>query len=346
MPPKSTPTAVDHDQPPVLNTFPAKTVRHIPLAPHQLTQRITPARDVFILSHVGVPRARAEDWWLDVTGLVARPCRLSLSDIKRRPKKTVTALHECAGFPMAPHIATRRFANVTWSGADLSMLLDELGVKSDARYLWSYGLDQGVFEDVTSSVYIKDMPIERIPVGDVLLAYELNGEPLDSEHGFPLRLLIPGYYGTNSVKWLYRLELSDERPDSPFTTKYYNDPIEPSEDAPGITSRPVWEIAPESVIVSPAKGAELNRETISIWGWAWADGGIRQVEISIDGGQTWSSAELETPTEWSWQRFSFEWKQPASGTYHLQSRAMNFTGKIQPSAHARNCVYKIDVSVI
>ena len=345
MPSQTAPPGLGHDQPPLVDFFPPKTVRRVPLAPHQLTERITPARDVFVLSHVGVPRARAEDWWLDVTGLVARPCRLTLSEIKRLPKKTVTALHECAGFPMAPHIATRRFANVMWSGADLATLLESAGVKPNARYLWSYGLDKGEYEDVKSGVYVKDMPLERIPAGDVLLAYELNGEPLDSEHGFPLRLLIPGYYGTNSVKWLYRLELSDVRPDGPFTTKYYNDPIEPDGATQGKTSRPVWEIAPESVIVSPAKETGLTRDKISIWGWAWGDGGIREVEISVDGGQNWSLAELETQMEWSWQRFSLEWQPPAPGHYLLQSRAINFLGKAQPLTGARNCVYEIEVIV-
>lgn len=146
-----------------MEVSPAKTVRHVPLAPHQLTDRITPARDVFILNHVGIPRARAEDWWLDVTGLVSRSRRFTLNEIKQFPKKTVSSLHECAGFPMAPHIATRRVANVTWGGANLATILDAVGVEPEARYLWSYGVDRGVFEDVKSNVYVKDMPLSRIP---------------------------------------------------------------------------------------------------------------------------------------------------------------------------------------
>ena len=118
-----------------MEVSPAKTVRHVPLAPHQLTDRITPARDVFILNHVGIPRARAEDWWLDVTGLVSRSRRFTLNEIKQLPKKTVSSLHECAGFPMAPHIATRRVANVTWGGANLATILDAVGVEPEARYL-------------------------------------------------------------------------------------------------------------------------------------------------------------------------------------------------------------------
>src|SRR6202012_1838568 len=98
---------VDHEQPPVIDIVPRKTVRHIPLAPHQYTERITPSKDVFVLGHVGIPRARAEDWWLDIAGLVDHPFRLSFDEILRMPKRSVTALHECAGFPKAPQIATR-----------------------------------------------------------------------------------------------------------------------------------------------------------------------------------------------------------------------------------------------
>jgi molybdenum-dependent oxidoreductase-like protein len=148
------------------------------------------------------------------------------------------------------------------------------------------------------------------------------------------------------VKWLYRLELSDRRPDGPFTTRYYNDPIEPDPAAPEIKTRPVWEIAPESVIVSPAKGDRLSLEDISIWGWAWADGGIRDVEVSTDGGNNWMKAELEERMGWAWQRFTLPWQPTAPGSYTLQSRATNSLGRVQPANNARNCVYEIEVHVV
>lgn len=334
---------VHHDQPPIQEIRPDRLVRHIPLRPHQLTEQITPSKDVFVLSHVGVPRAKAEDWWLDITGLVDRPCRLSFSELCAIPKRHATALHECAGFPMKPDIATRRYANVVWGGVDLASLLIKAGIQREASFLWSFGIDKGVFQDVTSNVYVKDMPLSRLDEGDVLLAYEMNGQPLDSEHGFPLRLVIPGYYGTNLVKWLYRLELADRRAEGPYTTKYYNDPISPDDPASG--SKPLWELPPESVIVSPAQRDVLKTKNITIWGWAWAAAGLDRVEISIDDGSSWIAADLEPADRWGWERFTFEWKAPSQGRYCLMSRARDKRGAYQPLEKARNAIYRVPVII-
>jgi sulfane dehydrogenase subunit SoxC len=336
---------IQHDQPPIAEIRPRRTVRHIPLQPHQLTDRVTASKDVFVLSHVGVPRAKAEDWWLDIAGLVDTPRRLRMSELYAMPKRTVTALHECAGFPLRPDIATRRYANVVWGGVDLNFLLQTTGIKREATFLWSYGIDKGVFEDCRSTVYVKDMPLSRLARGEVLLAYEMNGESMDAEHGFPLRLVIPGYYGTNLVKWLYRLELSDRRPDSPFTTKYYNDPVPPTPDNPAGAFEPLWELPPESVIVSPAQGDILQNKANMMWGWAWAGAGLAQVEVSADGGRRWVLADLELADGYAWQQFTYSWTPSASGTFCLMSRAHDKRGLRQPQDSARNAIYRVEVHV-
>jgi sulfane dehydrogenase subunit SoxC len=102
-------------------------------------------------------------------------------------------------------------------GVDLRTLQGEAGVDKSAHYLWSYGLDYGVFDTTPNEAYVKDLPLQRIEDRDVLVAYELNGDPLPAEHGFPARLLVPGWYGTNSVKWLHRMTVADRRADSLFT---------------------------------------------------------------------------------------------------------------------------------
>ena len=133
------------------------------------------------------------------------------------------AVHQCCGSPLEPNVPTRRVTNVRWGGVDLAALLDELEIDPRARFLWSYGLDGGDFAGTSCDWFVKDLPLERLAAGDVLLAYELNGAPLPAEHGFPVRLVVPGYYGTNSVKWLWRLHLAEHRADGPFTTVFYND---------------------------------------------------------------------------------------------------------------------------
>lgn len=322
-----------------------KLVRHVPLEPHQHLTEITSAKDVFVLAHVGVPQARAEDWWLEITGLV-KPSRFSFSELIKLPKREVTAFHQCAGFPLSPHIATRRLANVIWGGVDLATLLKTAKVSAEASHLWSFGVDYGRFQDVEATAYVKDLPLSRISSGNILLAYEMNGEPLSHEHGFPIRLIVPGYYGTNSVKWLYRLELASQRHDGPYTKILYNDPVPPSASNSWNKTRPLWEIPPESFIVSPAPNAEISQTETEIWGWTWGDVEIDHVEVSADGGQTWQTTEAQPRTQHSWQKFKMKWKPRQPGATTILSCAVDKNGVRQKEKDARNAIYGVDVQVI
>ena len=267
---------------------PATGVRRVKLGPHEMTDAVTATDDLFAIAHLGIPRVDPARWSLVIDGLIGRTARLTLAELKARPKKIVEAVHQCCGSPLEPNVPTRRVANVRWGGADLAELLGELGIDPGARFLWSYGLDGGEFAGKSCDWYVKDLPISRLAAGDVLLAYELNGAPLAAEHGFPVRLVVPGYYGTNSVKWLWRLQIADRRADGLFTTDFYNDDLGAADLAAGLgPQRPVWAIAAESVIVSPAPDAVIAAgEAIEINGWAWSFRGIATVEISADGGST------------------------------------------------------------
>lgn len=323
---------------PAVRMDPPRTFRRVPLLPHQMLDRVTSQRDLFVLAHVGVPRIDTSAWTVSVTGLVGKPTTLTLDDIRRLPKIEVESFHQCAGYPSDPTIATRRVGNVIWGGADLKALLDTLGVSPRARFLWSYGVDHGEYDGIRSGPYLKDCPLERVAQGGVLLAYEIDGEPLDAEHGFPLRLVIPGFYGTNAVKWLSQLHLAEARADGPFTTQLYNDPVDGG-------TRPVWAVAPESVIVSPAPDMEVGPQPSEIWGWAWADGGVAQVEISTDGGASWRGAELAPQRGWAWQKFSITWRPQGAGEAILMSRATGKRGGVQPAANWRNCIYAVPVTL-
>jgi DMSO/TMAO reductase YedYZ molybdopterin-dependent catalytic subunit len=226
-------------------------------------------------------------------------------------------------------------------------LLDELGVDPAARFLWSFGLDGGTFAGAAVDWYAKDLPLARLAAGGVLLAYELDGAPLPPEHGFPVRLVVPGYFGTNSVKWLWHLNLAKRRAASPFTTTFYNDRMGADDVAAGLpATRPVWAQAPEAIIVAPAPDAVVAAgEACEIWGWAWSYRGIAAVEISVDGGASYARAPLEPRHGWSWQRFSAPWRPTARGEALISARAIEAGGAAQPVEGARNAIHSVPIVV-
>ena len=322
---------------------PATGVRRIKLAPHQMIERATATDDLFVLAHLGVPRIDPTNWSLTIDGLVQHPLTLPLEALKARPKTIIEAVHQCCGNPMEPTVPTRRVSHVRWGGVDLAALLADAGISPEARFLWSYGLDGGDFAGTQCDWYLKDLPLERLKAGGVLLAYELNDVPLPAEHGFPVRLVVPGYYGTNSVKWLWRLELAARRAEGLFVSKLYNDTLDAAEVAAGQPARrPVWAVAPESIIVAPAPDAVVARgETVEIWGWAWSFRGVARVEISTDSGATFRAAALEPRRGWSWQRFALRWQPENSGKTLLSARAFDVNGASQPLDGARNAIHSV-----
>src|SRR5262249_4399474 len=155
------------------------------------------------------------------------------------------------GNPVEPDVPTRRAANVVWRGARLADLLARAGVRPEARYVWAEGLDFGSFANVESDRYVKDLPIARALAPDAMIVWPSNGAPLTIELGFPARVFVPGYFGTNAVKWLSRLTVAVERPESLFTTRLYNRRVDGE-------LRPVRELDVHAVIVAPAAGATLS----------------------------------------------------------------------------------------
>ena len=325
---------------------PTGLYRRIPLHPHQLADEVTRSEDVIVLCHVGVPRISREEWSLVIEGMVDRTATLHFDDLSHFNQYTVTTIHECAGNPLTPQEPKRRICNVKWSGVRVIDVLSHCGVSASAKYLWSYGADYGEFAGVTIDKYWKDLPLTRLSE-DVLIATELNGDPLPPENGYPARLLVPGFYGTNSVKWLTNFTLADTRASGPFTTRWYNDVVLDEAGKDTGERMPVWNIAPESVIVSPSPQQRLRvGEHFKIWGRAWGDTPISEVSVSVDGGANWSPASVTTRTERSWQRFSMEWQPERSGIYRLLSLASNSAGMQQPMTGGRNSVYQIEVEVV
>jgi DMSO/TMAO reductase YedYZ molybdopterin-dependent catalytic subunit len=324
---------------------PHQFFRRIPLAPHQMQDRLTRVEHAIVLCHLGVPRIAREDWSLTIDGLVSSPRRLTFADLTRFPRFELTSVHQCAGSPLQPSEPTQRVCNVKWAGARLADILSLCRPRVGATFVWSTGADFGQFDDVSVDAYVKDLPIERV-ASDVLIAYEMNDEGLSPEHGFPARLVVPGFYGTNSVKWLTRVTLAETRAPGPFTTRWYNDPAQEASGSANGRTAPVWSLAPQSVIVAPAPDVTLVlSQNIEIWGWAWADGGVGAVEVAIDDA-TWRSATLEAAAGRAWQRFAMSWTPQHRGTAVLTSRATSVSGELQPESGRRNAIYRIPVTIV
>jgi DMSO/TMAO reductase YedYZ molybdopterin-dependent catalytic subunit len=312
-----------------------------PLPIEQTTDFFTPSDKLFVLAHLGVPRIEKELWKLDIAGLVGRPQSLRYEDLEQLAPVTLRAAHQCAGNPLDPTKPARTIANVEWRGVLLRDLLKRAEVLPTCRYIWAYGQDCGAFFSTPyQEHYVKDLPIDYVMNDDVLVATHLNGEPLPLKHGFPARVVAPGFYGTNSVKWLCRLEAADRRANGYFTRELYNDPAED-----GAGTKPVWRIEPESLIVSPANDGVLNAGEVTISGWAWAPTEVDSVEISTDGGKTWHGAALDGKRDASWQRFRYAWAPTTAGRYEVMSRATDRKGRTQPLDGARNAVHTIACTV-
>lgn len=303
---------------------------------------MTPTADMFYVTHLGVVGMSSATWSLRIGGLVEKPVTLRWTDLLKFPARRVVAAHECAGSPLAPNTPVRRVGNVEWQGVPLASVLADVGVLPQARYLWSKGADTGMFNQLHHAFYQKDLPIEKALAAETLIATHINGEPLSPERGGPARLIVPGFYGTNSTKWLTELELRAERCTGHFTTVLYNDQIHSG----GHTlQRPVWGIAPHSLIVSHQDRGTVTAGPQRVAGWAWAGCGIAQVELSVDGGATWQGAQLERRVDFSWQRFTLDLTL-AGGGHRLLCRAVANDGAIQPPSGARNEWFAIHVDAV
>lgn len=315
-------------------------IRHPP-KPHLLQDFITPDEHLFQTIHMGAAVVDTEKWRLVVDGLVERSFSLDLKTLLELPQKSVTAFHECYGSPLKPPVDNVwRIGNVTWTGVPLRELLKLASPLPAAKFVWSEGLDRGVFAGVDADRYQKDLLLEKARGDEVLLAYQMNGQPLTKERGGPVRLVVPGWFGTNSTKWLSKIRLQDRRATGPYTTTFYNedDPARPGK------RRPVWMIEPNSMIVSPAPDTELKGPNVTIQGRAWSHDGIKTVRVTSDDGQVWTDALVAARREFEWQSFSVTLcLQP--GSYTLVAQATSNEGVVQPLQGRRNHCHNVQIRV-
>jgi DMSO/TMAO reductase YedYZ molybdopterin-dependent catalytic subunit len=240
-------------------------------------------------------------------------------------------------------------ATAEWTGAPLGLLLERSGGQSDAVEVVFEGADHGTPAGASGPIaYARSLPLDRALHPDTLLAYAMNGEPLLPEHGAPLRLLVPGWYGMASVKWLTRITVAREA----FTGFYQADRYVMKRDG---ERHPLGPIAMRAVIIAPAPGAVVDRRPQAIRGYAWsgAPAGIAGVEVSVDGGAGWSSARLEPGlSPYAWRTWGCEWEPAQAGACTVLARAIDSAGRRQPAdapwnalGYANNAVCPITVTV-
>jgi len=323
---------------------------------------LTPVGLHYLLIHYDIPEVDPETWRLEVDGVVERPLSLSLEELRARPAVDEIVTLECAGNGRAlvdPHVTSQPWlleavGNARWSGTPLASLLEEAGMGEGAVEVLFTGLDRGV-EGGERQSYARSLPLDEALRGEVLLAYDVNGTPLPPQHGFPLRLVVPGWYGMTSVKWLDRITVLDE----PFDGYQMHQAYRLRHDE-GDAGEPLSRIQVRALMVAPGIPEFLSRARVVpagecvLRGRAWSgEGAVTSVEVSADGGETWGEAELDGAAlgPWSWRGWSFAW-QAEPGEHELCCRAHDEAGNTQPleppwnlGGYANNAVQRIAVTV-
>lgn len=310
-----------------------------------LNSWLTPNDLFYVRHHSYAPEVTAEAgsaWTVEVGGLVDKPLKITLAELKKLPRATVTVTLECAGNGRAfhdPPVAGIQWekgavGTARWTGARLSDVLKLAGVAQSAKYVLLDGADQPVGK---MPDFQRNLPLEKALHPDTILAYEMNGETLPHLHGFPLRAVAPGWEGAYAVKWLNRVTLIEKEHDGFFVKTAYRYPnirVAPGAAVPPENMLPLTGLVVKSLINYPADGASFKPGKVKIAGFAWAgDVSIRRVEVSLDQGMTWVPARLGREKErYAWQSFEYEFDIRTPGSYLLMARATDERGQTQPVA--------------
>jgi sulfane dehydrogenase subunit SoxC len=320
---------------------------------------VTPVGLHYLLTHYDVPAVEPESWRVTVSG--NRELSLGLEELHARPAVELTVTMECAGNgrarldprPISQPWLLEAVGTARWRGTPLRPLLEEAGVGEGIVEVLFTGLDRGI-EGGEEQAFQRALPLEEALRDEVLLAYEMNGAPLPPQHGFPLRLVVPGWYGMTNVKWLSRIELSDQRFGGYQQSWSYR--LRQAEDEEG---EALTRMQPRSLLVPPGIPEFLTRDRtvpageVLLGGRAWSGlAPIASVDVSVDGGSTWAPADLEPAGErWAWRGWSFRWD-ARPGDHVLCSRARDEAGNEQPldapwnlGGYANNAVQTVRVTV-
>jgi DMSO/TMAO reductase YedYZ molybdopterin-dependent catalytic subunit len=367
----STPTTPPAPQSPAAGTTPAAGAAGITPEELQLSARnhsmplealrrdVTPPGLHYVLTHFDIPDIDGDSWHLRINGAVERALELSMAALRRDPAITVPVTLECAGNgrslldprPLSQPWVLEAVGTAHWTGVPLAYLLGKAGVLPNATEVVFTGTDAGVQGGVAQK-YARSLPIREALRPDVVLAYEMNGGELPPQHGYPLRLVVPGWYGMASVKWLESIEVVT----APFTG-YQQQVAYRYQDSEDDAGRPVSRIRVRSLMVPPGipdfftRRRVLRPGPVLLQGRAWSgEGAVTAVEVGIDG--SWLPAQLDKPAGgYAWRKWTLPWV-AEPGEHVLACRATDITGATQPleqnwnyQGMGNNVVQRVNVTV-
>lgn len=327
-----------------------------------LNSYLTPQDLFYVRHHAYAATVNEKDWKLTIDGEVDKPFTLTLDELKKFPKATVTVTLECAGNGRAfydPPVAGIQWekgavGTARWTGARLSDVLKRAGVKTTGKYVALDGADKAVGKQPE---FIRNLPLEKAMHVDTILAYEMNGQPLPVLHGFPLRAVASGWEGAYAVKWLTHIQVIPQEHDGFFVKTAYRYPnrrVAPGEAVAPQDMEPVKGLVVKSFLNAPLDGTKQKAGPVRVSGFAWAgESFITKVEVSMDNGSTWQLAKLGKEREkYAWQSFEHTFNITKPGSYLLMARATDDKGNMQPvapqwnpSGYLWNVIDKVRINV-
>lgn len=302
----------------------------------------TPLEGFFVRSHHNVLPAKVDDSWvISFEGLLSKSAKIKLRDLKKRKQVSFHAVLECSGngralfSPQVSGIQWKRGAvgNAEWTGVRFADVIKDLGVKPEAVYVTAEGFDEPVMQ--SDAKFVRSIPVKMLIDTGAILAFQMNRQPVPVAHGGPVRLVIPGIYGQNWIKWLNRLIFSKEPDHRMYAKKAYrmpDKPVKPGEAwDPVKNGKPVEYIKVQTIITSPLNGQAVTPGKITVRGKAFSGAGsVAKVEVSIDGGKNWQLAKLGPAKDYAWQEFEQEIEIKEGKSLEVFARATDTKGNVQP----------------
>jgi len=355
----------DHDAPPHTRDPRLAIVSEAPLNAETLLTRhmgvITPNAAFYVRNHFAVPDCEIAEWRLTIAGAVETPVELTYEELRALPSRTLQVTLECAGngrVAMRPQAEGEPWgygaaSTAEWTGVSLRTVLEQAGLSPEAHEIVVEGADRGYVAAEDGVIpFARGLPLDQAMQPDTLLAYAMNGEPLPPEHGFPVRLVVPGWYGMAAVKWVARIEAIAHSFSGFYQVERYT-MAHPEQGETG--SMPLTKIAIRSLITTPEDGATLPRGRHALRGLAWSGfAPVSHVEVSMDGGATWNPAMWTSePARYTWRSWEYGWRAEDPGEARLQCRATDEAGNAQPIeplwnrlGYANNAIQTIHVSIM